>query len=379
MLVLKKKKQRLKSSLRLIQTVIDQKKKKSIEPEENKHIKSIAFSLINKRIELNKKSNRLKKIINQETSNSELKETFQSFENSSDDLNDLIKNLTKTIGRNLMVEDKSGFREIECLKVESNLESYYMDKKFIEDSFDFIVSDFNKEKLLYRYKDTYIPVIDFDNKVIGDDEFGDKKTAIIVNYSSSLYALTTSINPDITKFSFNESEENIDELFSYLTIDDSGKLGLLVNLTKLQVEDSEQASEPLNKNNNGERVSNITGIQVLIVDDSISIRKFVGNIIESMGYNSILANDGADAVNKINKNKIDLIITDLEMPNVDGLEFIKTVRSMDKHKSTPILVLAGRSAMDKVDDAISLGASSSIVKPFKELELKGKLSEIIAE
>ena len=369
-----------KEEIKDLSETIERSETRTIDSEENKQIKSIAFSLINKRIELHKKSNQLKKVINSQADNKELKEIFESFENSSDELNELIKNLTKTISKNLMIEDKNNFRIIDCKKLESNLESYYIDSQYVEKTIDFQRNDYNEVESLYRYNDNYVHAIDFDSKVIGADHAEDKLSVIIINLSSNIFALITSLKPKNVQFSFNEHEENIDDLFSYLAIDDNGKLGLLVNLTKLKIKAPPAEAEEMTAPTNGEMVqNNESGIQALIVDDSISIRKFVGKIIESMGYKSILANDGADAVSKMNGKKIDLIITDIEMPNIDGLEFIKTVRNMEEHKAVPILVLVGRSAADKVDDAISLGASSSIVKPFKELEFKGKLSEIILE
>lgn len=78
---------------------------------------------------------------------------------------------------------------------------------------------------------------------------------------------------------------------------------------------------------------------ILIVDDSMSIRQTLGMVLRSAGYSVVEANDGKDALNKLNGPKFNLIISDVNMPNMDGIEFVKAVKQSANYKFTPIIML----------------------------------------
>lgn len=116
---------------------------------------------------------------------------------------------------------------------------------------------------------------------------------------------------------------------------------------------------------------------ILIVDDSESIREVVIFTLEKAGYNVIPCVDGADAMKKLDGQEFDLIITDLHMPNMNGLEFIKEVRKTDKYKYTPILYLTTESQQSKKQEAKDAGATGWIVKPFSPEKLLAAISKIL--
>src|SRR6056297_3448223 len=103
---------------------------------------------------------------------------------------------------------------------------------------------------------------------------------------------------------------------------------------------------------------------ILIVDDSESIREVVSFTLEIEGFDVLVGVDGIDAQKFLTGDKIDLIITDLHMPEMDGIELIKEVRTRPEYKLIPILFLTTESQTEKKMEAKQAGATGWIIKPF---------------
>lgn len=116
---------------------------------------------------------------------------------------------------------------------------------------------------------------------------------------------------------------------------------------------------------------------ILIVDDSESIREVVSFTLENEGYNVLIGVDGKDALRFLDGSPIDLIITDLHMPEMDGIELIKNVRAMDSYKRIPILFLTTESQASKKMEAKEAGATGWIIKPFVPAKLIGALKKVL--
>lgn len=108
---------------------------------------------------------------------------------------------------------------------------------------------------------------------------------------------------------------------------------------------------------------------ILVVDDSASMRQLVSFAIKEAGYGVIEAVNGKDALTKSAGAKMDMIITDLNMPEMDGIELIKQLRGKADYKFTPIVMLTTESQEGKKQEGKSAGASGWIVKPFKPEQL----------
>jgi len=115
--------------------------------------------------------------------------------------------------------------------------------------------------------------------------------------------------------------------------------------------------------------------KILIADDSPTIRKFVSFSLKALGYEVIAACDGMEAVELLPTSEIDLIITDLNMPNMDGFELIKTVRGNDK--DIPIIILSSLKGSEEVDRGLSSGANSYMVKPFDPKRIQYEVAKYI--
>jgi len=108
---------------------------------------------------------------------------------------------------------------------------------------------------------------------------------------------------------------------------------------------------------------------ILVIDDSPSIRQMVAFTLKSDGYTVIEAEDGVEGVAQAKANAIDLVLTDQNMPNMDGFTLVKTLRSLPKFASTPILILTTESQTDMKTLGKEAGASGWLVKPFNPHKL----------
>lgn len=120
-------------------------------------------------------------------------------------------------------------------------------------------------------------------------------------------------------------------------------------------------------------------LDILIADDSISVRKVLGNFITSQGWHPIVAHDGADAMVKIKEKTPDLIILDIEMPNMNGFEVLQALQSQTEYRDIPVLMLTSRSADKYKEKAAGLGASGFVTKPFKNAELISLISGLTSQ
>ncbi len=103
---------------------------------------------------------------------------------------------------------------------------------------------------------------------------------------------------------------------------------------------------------------------VLVVDDSTTVRKFVAASLNIKGFRVVTAADGVEALERMPAEKFDLIITDLNMPDMDGFEFIRTLRETPEYREIPIIVLSSMTDLKNKDHALELGALAFLEKPL---------------
>jgi two-component system, chemotaxis family, chemotaxis protein CheY len=116
---------------------------------------------------------------------------------------------------------------------------------------------------------------------------------------------------------------------------------------------------------------------ILIVDDSATIRQMVGFCLRDAGYQVIEAVDGKDALDKLKKQKINLLLTDLYMPLMDGIELAKQVRALVQYRCMPILVLTTEAQTTKKSEGQAAGVSGWFVKPFEPTQLIKVIKRLI--
>ena len=117
----------------------------------------------------------------------------------------------------------------------------------------------------------------------------------------------------------------------------------------------------------------------LIADDSSTVRKFVGFALKSMGIEVVTASDGMDALEKLTSENFDIIITDLNMPYVDGYELISSIREIKDYENVPIIILSSESGEEDKSKGFSVGANSYMIKPFDAKKLQYEVSKFLSE
>ena len=117
---------------------------------------------------------------------------------------------------------------------------------------------------------------------------------------------------------------------------------------------------------------------ILIVDDSASLRQVVGIALRSAGYEVIEACDGVDALSKLQGSKIHLIVSDVNMPNMDGITLVKEVKKLATHRFTPIIMLTTESQDEMKRKGQEAGAKAWVVKPFKPEQMLQAVEKLIS-
>jgi chemotaxis protein histidine kinase CheA/ActR/RegA family two-component response regulator len=159
--------------------------------------------------------------------------------------------------------------------------------------------------------------------------------------------------------------------FAGATITGAGRVILLVDPSRLaEATDAAPPTErtPAPSRERGparERAARKTR-RILLVDDSISVRKFVGQMLEKASFEVVTANDGAEALRRLGDTAVDLVITDLEMPRVSGYELIEDLRARAATRALPVVVLTTRAGAKHVNLARSLGIVHYVAKPVDE-------------
>ena len=116
---------------------------------------------------------------------------------------------------------------------------------------------------------------------------------------------------------------------------------------------------------------------IMTADDSASVRQMVSFTLKQNGYEVIEAVDGKDALQKLGAQKVDMLITDLNMPNLDGIGLIKGARALPSCRFIPIIMLTTESQESRKSEGKAAGATGWIVKPFKPEQLIGVVKKVL--
>ena len=120
--------------------------------------------------------------------------------------------------------------------------------------------------------------------------------------------------------------------------------------------------------------------KILIVDDSATVRKLLVHTLKPKHYHCIEATDGIDALEKLAQHPdVRLVISDLNMPNMDGIQFLTSVRSRPEWSSIPVIMITTEGSQAKVLEAVQLGAQGYVRKPFTAEQIKEKITSCLSE
>lgn len=115
---------------------------------------------------------------------------------------------------------------------------------------------------------------------------------------------------------------------------------------------------------------------IMIVDDSASVRQLVGMVLRGQGYTVLEACDGREALARLEGERVHLVISDVNMPNLDGIGFVRELKQRPAHRFTPVLMLTTESEQEKKQAGQQAGARAWMVKPFKPDQLLGAVQKL---
>ena len=122
-----------------------------------------------------------------------------------------------------------------------------------------------------------------------------------------------------------------------------------------------------------------TSINLLVVDDMSTMRRILKNVLKQIGFSNLVeAENGQDALNKLKVGDIGLIVSDWNMPVMQGIELLRTVRADAEMKHLPFLMVTAEAQKENIIEAVQAGVSNYVVKPFTAEALQGKLEKIFA-
>ena len=124
--------------------------------------------------------------------------------------------------------------------------------------------------------------------------------------------------------------------------------------------------------------------RILVVEDSVSMRSFVRSALESdlrssVGLSVVEASSGFEALRLLPRGPYDLVITDINMPDINGLELISFIRRSELHKETPVLIISTQSSERDRARGLSLGANGYLIKPFSPEDLQSEVWRFLAD
>ena len=119
-------------------------------------------------------------------------------------------------------------------------------------------------------------------------------------------------------------------------------------------------------------------LRFLVVDDFSTMRRIVRNLLKEIGFtNSEEAEDGGVALQKLQNSNFDFVISDINMPNMNGFELLKSIRADEELKALPVLMVTAEARKEDIVSAAQWGASGYIVKPFTKATLEEKVQKIL--
>ena len=123
----------------------------------------------------------------------------------------------------------------------------------------------------------------------------------------------------------------------------------------------------------------MTGYKILVVEDSPTMRQLIVFALKRIrGFQIVEANDGVDGLKKLSAEKFDLILTDINMPIMDGLKLVSMVRNDPNYKETPIIVITTEGAIEDRERALALGANEYITKPIQTMKILETVKKLMS-
>ena len=212
-------------------------------------------------------------------------------------------------------------------------------------------------------------------------EFRTYNTLIAVNYLGDTVVVHIDAMEATTEVLIKSMGSHYSKINGILgaTLLGDGRQGIIVNPVSLRKHYEQNIKQSVvdNINDTMEEVEKSGVITVMVVDDSITVRRATSKVLQRYGYNVVLAKDGEDGLEQLQIVTPDIILSDIEMPRMDGFEFAKNVKNTEKYAGIPIIMITSRTADKHKNYAFSLGVEGFLGKPYQEEELIANITELV--
>jgi chemosensory pili system protein ChpA (sensor histidine kinase/response regulator) len=237
-----------------------------------------------------------------------------------------------------------------------------------------------------EYKGRYYKVVYMGHLIgeLNEKQLPEMKTfnkIILINYLNEELAVHVDELQTTTEILIKKVGSHLSKINGLLgvTLLGDGRQGIVINpvMLKNHFDKFIKSKDIIINNDNGEIVEDTSTITVMVVDDSITVRRATSKVLEKNHFNVILAKDGEDALEQLQIVRPHIILSDIEMPRMDGFEFAKNVKNSDKYKDIPIIMITSRTADKHKNYAYSLGVNDFLGKPYQEEELVSKINSLL--
>jgi chemosensory pili system protein ChpA (sensor histidine kinase/response regulator) len=239
------------------------------------------------------------------------------------------------------------------------------------------------EKLVYRHGKRVLPGIilaEPSGLALDASKPLDDYDAVIVRLDQKIHALAVDRLIDSRELLVNNPGRYARHIRGVMGLSILGDGSVAVNLDLMQLLANEGAQKRVKSNQN---VATQIGAQkalpgVLIVDDALSVRNSLLQLVQDAGFRAEVARDGVDAIDTLSSFHADVVLTDLEMPNMNGIELTTHIRGRDDLKSMPVIMITSRSQEKHRRLAEQAGVSSYITKPYNDSDLLQTIRQALA-
>lgn len=312
---------------------------------------------------------------------------------------DVVKNRVESLGGTISIVNRenqgvtfvlvipTSLLIADYLLMEENAQVFSVPIVSVYESFNISLSNVKKigEHFFYTVRDKIYEIHDLGLllKQVNEAEFKNGDVGILVEGVQKPYIITVDNivgrETSVTK-KLGKMLEGL-KYFVGATVSPKGEPRLIIDPIRL-IEAKTGVALRYTRKQTEEKLSDVITYlpnSILVVDDSISIRKFLTSSLSNQGYIIDEATDGANALLKLDSKRYDLIITDLEMPVMNGYELIEKIRNYKQDSLTPIFVLTSRATEKHKAKAFELGANDFLIKPLNEDKIREKVREVMLE
>lgn len=247
-----------------------------------------------------------------------------------------------------------------------------------------LIDSYNRRSVIYKEKEYPLYYLGHLYGTLSPSAFPEIKTyntLLIISYLDKEIALHIDSLQTTEEILIKPLGSQLNKISGFLggTLLGDGRQGIVINplLLKEHFNEKVESNETFKFIRKNEPKESMGKTLVMVVDDSTTVRRATQKVLEKNGFSVILAKDGANALELLQLNMPNIILSDIEMPVMDGFEFLKNVRATERYKKIPVIMITSRTATKHKNLAYELGVNNYLGKPYQEEELINSINELL--